>query len=53
MKYYKSYELMLITDDVVVYDKPIIEHRIILKAVKIEKKINTMLKLDGIEKKND
>ena len=53
LKYYKAYELMLITDDVGVYDKPITEHKIIHKALKTEKKINKVLKLDGIEKRND
>ena len=53
LKYYKAYELMLINDDVGVYDKPITEHKIIHKALKKEKKINKVLKLDGIEKKND
>ena len=43
---------MLITD-VDVYDKPITEHKIIHKALKTEKKINKVLKLDGIEKRND
>ena len=44
---------MLITDDVGVYDKAIIDHKIIHKALKTEKKINKVLKLDGIEKRND
>ena len=53
-KYYKPYELMLIDDDKVgVYDKPEKEHKIIHKAIKTEKKINKVLKLDGIEQKND
>ena len=44
---------MLITDDVDTYDKPITEHKIIHKTLKSEKKINKVLKLDGIEKQNN
>ena len=44
---------MLITDDVGVYDKPIIEDRMIHTALQTEKKVNKVLKLDGIEKKKD
>ena len=36
---------MLINDDVGVYGKPIIEHKIIHKALKPEKKINKVFEL--------
>ena len=53
-KFYRPYQLLLITDDVGVFDKPIEkEHKVIHKALKKEKKVNKILKQDGIEQMNN
>jgi hypothetical protein len=52
-RFYKPYELMLIEGAVGVYDKPETEHRVIHKALKKEKKINKVLKQEGVEQEND
>jgi hypothetical protein len=52
-KFYKPYQLLLINDDVGVLEKPEIEHKVIHKALKKEKKINKVLKLDGIDQMNN
>jgi len=52
-RFYKPYELLLIIDDVGVFDKPETKHKVIHKALKKDKKINKVLKQDGIEQKND
>jgi hypothetical protein len=52
-KFYRPYQLLLITDDVGVFDKPETEHKVIHKTLKKEKKINKVLKLDGIDQTNN
>ena len=52
-RYFKTYELHKITDDVGVFDQPETEHEAIHVVLKKEKKINKDLKQVGIEQKND
>ena len=52
-KFYKPYQLLLITDDVGVLEKPETKHKVIHKALKKEKKVNKILKLDGIDQLNN
>ena len=52
-RFYKPYELMLIEGTVGIYDKPETEHRVIHKTLKKEKKVNKILKLDGIDQLNN